>query len=360
MTDILILGGGIIGLATALELRQRGCRVRVVCRDRQEAAGFVAAGMIAPQAEGLSGPQLELGLASRALYPDWIARLEALTGLDCGYWPSGILVPYFEAGEVSHHPDHCDGHRFAAAEARAHQPGLGDVQGAIWYPHEAQVDNRRRLMRALLEANRRLGVELIDGVSVERLLPQGDRLLGVETATGLLQAEHYVLAAGSWSGQLLDLPVRPIKGQMFSVRQPADAPCPLRTVLFGPGTYIVPRRDGLIVVGATAEDIGFRPGNTPTGTSALMAAASRLFPPLANYPVEEIWWGYRPGTPDEGPLLGPSGYGNLTLATGHYRNGILYSPITAQLVSDWILEHRTSPLLEAFHQQRFSGVGANS
>ena len=356
MTDFLILGGGIIGLATALELRQRGCTVRVVCRDRQEAAGYVAAGMIAPQAEGLQGPQLELGLASRALYPAWIARLEAISGLDCGYWNSGILVPYFDDREVSHHPSHPDSQRFSSADALRQQPGLGEIRGAIWYPHDAQVDNRRRLMQALIEANRQLGVELLDGVTVQQLLPQGDRLVGVETATGLLQAEHYILAAGSWSGQLLDLPVQPIKGQMFSVRQPDGAAHPLRSVLFGPGTYIVPRRDGLIVVGATAENVGFCGGSTPAGTSHLMAAACRLFPPLATYSVEELWWGYRPGTPDEGPLLGRSPYRNLSLATGHYRNGILYAPITAKLLTESLLDHQNPDLLQAFHWQRFSGV----
>jgi thiazole synthase len=142
---------------------------------------------------------------------------------------------------------------------------------------------------------------------------------------------------------------------MLSVQAPVHSTVqPLLTrVLFGPETYIVPRRDGRIIIGATSEDVGFTPGNTPAGIKRLLERAIRLYPVLADYPINECWWGYRPATPDEWPVLGPSAIANLTFATGHYRNGILLAPITASLIADWILQENQDPLLSHFSCQRF-------
>jgi glycine/D-amino acid oxidase-like deaminating enzyme len=148
--------------------------------------------------------------------------------------------------------------------------------------------------------------------------------------------------------------VWPRKGQMLSIRaQDPSEIQPLRQVLFGDRIYIVPRRDGLIVVGATSEDVDFRPGNTPAGLNRLLSEALRLYPALQDFPLVETWWGYRPATPDELPILGPSALDNLTLATGHYRNGVLLTPITAQLIADWVLAQKADPLLSAFRWDRF-------
>jgi thiazole synthase len=144
---------------------------------------------------------------------------------------------------------------------------------------------------------------------------------------------------------------------MLSVRVPDHAVIannlPLQTVLFGHEVYIVPRQDGRIVIGATSEDVGFTPHNTPMGLQVLLTAAIRLFPELKHYPIEETWWGFRPATPDEWPILGSSPYENLTLATGHYRNGILLAPITALWMTNHILQQQPDPLLDAFHFKRF-------
>jgi thiazole synthase len=191
-------------------------------------------------------------------------------------------------------------------------------------------------------------------LSVEALAQAGDRIVGVQTDAGLLSADRYVLAAGAWASQLLPLPVKPVKGEMFSVRAPLnDGELPLQRVLFGPETYIIPRRNGRIVVGATSEQVGFTAGNTPDGLRSLLDRAVRLYPALKHYPIDEIWWGFRPGTPDELPILGRSYCENLVLATGHYRNGILLAPITAQLTADLLCDNREDPLLRAFAWDRF-------
>jgi glycine oxidase ThiO len=330
--DWVIIGGGIMGMAIALELRLRGESVTILSRSASEAAAQAAAGMLAPQAEGLApGPMLDLCLASRELYPDWTRKLAALTGLDVGYWPCGILAPAYDQADFSHPA--------AAWQSRAaitpHQAGLSPaVQGGWWFPDDAQVDNRQ-LYAALQAAVGQLGVKVQSGVTSEALVTAGARVSHLQTSAGDWRADRqFILATGAWS-QLLAVPVVPRKGQLLALRGPG--PLPLTTVLFGSDIYLVPRRDGRIVVGATSETVGFTAGNTARGLQQLIAAATRLMPALQDFGVEETWWGFRPTTPDELPILGPSAWENLTLATGHGRNGILLTPITGQLIADWVL-----------------------
>jgi thiazole synthase len=235
-----------------------------------------------------------------------------------------------------------------------YQPGLADdVVGGWWYPEDGQVDNRA-LARVLWTAAESLGVELKEGITVEAIEQQQGQVLGVQTNAGLIRAEHYVLAGGAWSNELLPLPVRPKKGQMLSLRVPEFVPeLPLKRILYGQDIYIVPRRDRRIIIGATSEDVGFTPHNTPAGIQKLLQSAIRLYPQLQDYPIEELWWGFRPATPDELPILGTSHCKNLTLATGHYRNGILLAPITAALIADLVCEQKSDSLLTQFNYSRF-------
>lgn len=361
VNDVVIIGGGTMGLAIALELRWRGANVTVLSRSFAEAALHAAAGMLAPQAERLSpGSMLDLCLQSRAMYPDWTRKLEEFTGLDAGYWACGILAPMYEdigAGAVGEdREDGAWGAEWLDREAiHYHQPGLSsEVIGGWWYPRDAQVDNRA-LAKALRMAVQEAGVQLQEGVAVHQLWYQDQQVCGVRTAQGLVQAGHYVLATGAWSQALLPIPVHPKKGQMLSLRMDDSdrQSLGLHQVLFGSGIYIVPRRQGRIVLGATSEAVGFTPNNTPAGIQTLLKNATRLVPQLAQFPIEEFWWGFRPNTPDELPILGNSPYNNLTLATGHYRNGILLAPVTAKLIADQVMHQGTNSPLAPFHWSRF-------
>ncbi|MBD2427863.1 glycine oxidase ThiO [Phormidium sp. FACHB-1136] len=366
--DILVVGGGIMGLAIALELRQQGASVAVLSRDFAAAASHAAAGMLAPRAEGIPpGLMLDLCLASLERYPDWVAKIEALTGQSVGYWPSGILAPRFQVPDLSDSTtqqsqenqviqESAQG-QWLTTEALAHyQPGLGaGVKGAFWYPEDGQVNNQA-LVKALRTAVLDLGVTIHEGVGATALRQSQGRIERVCTAqAGDFQADHIVLAAGAWSHDLLPVPVFPKKGEMASLRVPPALGTvqPLQRVLFGENIYIVPRQDGRIVLGATGKDVGFAPGNTAAGVHQLLANAIALLPWLADCTLEQTWWGYRPATPDEMPLLGPGPAANLTLATGHYRNGILLAPITAHLIAEF-LAGRTPNLLPPFSYQRFN------
>jgi glycine oxidase ThiO len=348
-TEIIVIGGGVIGLATAIELRLLGAEVTILCSDFKAAAGHAAAGMLAPQAEQIpTGSMLDLCLASRELYPSWIQKIESISGVDAGYWQCGILAPRHTQPEQN--LEWLD-----APTIHAQQSGLSEsIIGGYWYPADGQVDNRA-LIRSLFSASQSLGVKFLDGVAVKTIHYRQNRITQLETSQGNMSAQHYILATGAWSQQLLPIKVVPRKGQMLSVLVPPEQrdTLPLQQVLFGEEVYIVPRRDGKIIIGATSEDVGFTPQNTPQGIQELLTAATRLFPLLQDLPIHETWWGFRPATPDELPILGASVYANLTLATGHYRNGILLTPITAKLIAGLVWHQQADGLLSAMSCQRF-------
>ncbi|AFZ26685.1 glycine oxidase [Cylindrospermum stagnale PCC 7417] len=359
-SDVLIIGGGVIGLAIAIELKLRGANVTVLCRDFRAAAAHAAAGMLAPDAENIQNQaMLSLCWRSRSLYPDWTRKLEELTGLNTGYWPCGILAPVYQHQDEKNpslSPSSPESPAYWLDQAAIHQyqPGLGaEVLGGWWYPEDAQVDNQA-LAGVLWATAESLGVELKDGVTVEAIRQQQGQVVGVQTNIGDMRAAEYVLATGAWSNQLLPLPVSPRKGQMLSVQIPEFVPeLPLTRVLYGQDIYIVPRRNRSIIIGATSEDVGFTPHNTPAGIQSLLQAAIRLYPQLEHYPILKFWWGFRPATPDELPILGNSHCKNLTFAVGHHRNGILLTPITAALIADLIWSQKSDPLLANFHYSRF-------
>lgn len=360
--DILIIGGGIIGLSIAVELKLRGASVTILSRDVQQAATHAAAGMLAPRAEDLPpDSMLDLCLKSLSLYPNWISKLEDLSGTTTGYWACGVLAPVLAKDESKSKP-HPSSSQTSSSQtwldsiAIHHaQPGLSpDVIGGWWFPEDGQVDNRA-LEQALRVTAQTLGVEIREGVSVTAIQQQHGRVIGLSTSAGSFQAEHYILATGAWTSALLPVPVQPRKGQMLAVQVPQaeQTGLPLQQVLYGEEIYIVPRQDGRILIGATVENVGFTPHNTPAGLQSLLNQAIRLYPVLQNFPIQECWWGFRPATPDELPILGQSHCQNLTLATGHYRNGILLAPITATLIADQVWQQQTHPLLNAFSWERF-------
>ena len=360
--QVLILGGGLMGLAIAHQLARRGQSVAVLSRRRNEAAGFVAAGMLAPHAEGLSGNLLRLGQLSLERIPRWVAQIEADSGLPCGLRTTGIVVPFKNEQERDRYPTAAYGEALDRQKLEQLLPGIAPAWTAgLLFAQDGQIDNRRQLMRALESACVDRGVNFQEGVEVLELLKQDGKLTGVRTrdSEGMLstlECHRAVLCSGAWSAQLLpELPVFPVKGQMVSLQTPRGA---LRHVIFGPGTYMVPREDGLVVVGATSEpEAGFNEGLTPQGQQSLNQGIAALLPDAVNWPPMERWWGFRPCTPDEGPLLGQGPIPGLWLACGHHRNGVLLAAITTDLTADAItnptVDSEVSDLLKAFKWSRF-------
>ncbi len=352
-SEIIVIGGGIIGLAIAVELQLRGTSVTLLSRNFQDAAALAAAGMLAPNAEQLtSQPLLELCLKSLHLYSDWIGKIEELSGLKTGYLPTGIIAPIYSKHNLNNSLS--QGQWLDKNNLNFYQPDLGeDVIGGWWYPEDGQVDTLL-LSKALLQTAQSLGVNVKEGVSVQTLAQNKGKITAIQTNQGIFSAQKYVLATGAWSHQLLPIPVHPVKGQMLALQMPKiNGQYPLKRVIYGEQTYLVPRQTGQLIIGATTENVGFEPHNTSEGVQTLLNRAIRLYPQLKDWKIERFWSGYRPGTPDELPILGQGFADNLTLATGHYRNGILLAPVTSSLLADQILQNKTDSLLNNFTFERF-------
>ena len=349
--DAIVVGGGAIGLACAWRTAQRGARVIVLDRERPPAgATRVAAGMLAPVGELTFGePELlELTLAAAELYPSFVAELEAASGMSTGYERCGALHIALDRDEAAELRRVHDLQRSLDLEAewlpprrcRDLEPGLTpSFNGGVHAPGEAAVDPRA-LTATLLAALAAEGVEVRTGVEVAAALTEGERLVGVRTSDGEeLRASSTVLAAGAWSGQAEWLPeearpsVRPVKGQILELRTPDGEP-PCERILASERVYLVPRPDGRLIVGATVEERGFDTAVTAGGIHELLREAYRLLPDVAEMELVEAMAGLRPGTPDNLPLIGPGAIDGLVLATGHYRNGILLAPLTAERVAE--------------------------
>ncbi len=359
---LLILGGGLMGLAIAHELAQKGKRVEILSRSRSEAAGFVAAGMLAPHAEGLKGELLRLGQTSLQRHPRWIESIETNSQMSCGLKTCGIVVPFENLKDCEYYPTYKFGKKLNREELLHEVPGLSEKwKLGLLFKQDGQIDNRRLLMRALEKACVELGVHFQEGVEVIEIMKDSNKFNGVKIKDingniNHLKSEEAVLCCGAWSKQIFKtLPIFPVKGQMLSIQGPKQI---LKRIIFGPGIYLVPRDDGLIIVGATSErEAGFQKGLTPKGQCELQNGIQSLIPELDQLPHMERWWGFRPCTPDEGPLLGMSSINGLWLATGHHRNGVLLAAITAELIGKSIcsssLSNEESSFLSKFRWDRF-------
>lgn len=364
--DVVVVGGGLMGCAVALRLRQAGASVLVLERALPGAeASSAAAGILAPQMEAEGpGPFLDLCLRSRALYPAFAEELRALTGVDVMYAPSGVLRAAFDDAGAQHLEATAAWQRAVGlraelldgTEARALEPTLSPAAVAgLHFPDDHQVDNRL-LVRALVMAAARAGARFRTG-AVRGVVSEGGRAVGVDVDGALVRAGRaVVIAAGSWSGLVggaaLDpRAVRPARGQMVQLQ--ARLP-PFRHILVSEKGYLVPRADGRVLAGSTMELVGFDKQVTAGGLARILEMLLELCPALADVAVDSTWAGFRPWTEDRLPVLGPGPLEGLVLATGHFRNGILLTPITARLVAQVVLGERPSVDLAPFSHARFA------
>jgi glycine oxidase len=378
--DLLVIGGGVIGLSIAWRARGRGMSVTLLERDATGGGtSRVAAGMLAPVAEaefGESGRRgLELGLRSAELWPQFASHLQAAAGVDVGLLRTGTLLlarDEDEARELERQIAFRDSlgltsRRMRASEARELEPALAPaVRLALEAPDDHSVDPRLVLgaLRAACEA---AGVVVREHAPVARIEtdPSGERVLGAVLGDGeLVASEHVVIAAGAWSGELggvaadARVPVRPVRGQLLRLRDPAG-PGLLSTVVRYEGGYIVPRADGRYVLGATVEERGFDVEPDVGGIYELLRDAHELVPGISELKIEELSVGLRPGTPDNAPAIGRGAAEGLIWATGHHRNGILLAPLTAQLVTQLLAgEQADAELLRACAPERFAAHSA--
>ncbi len=324
---------------------------------------MLAAGI---EAEPGEAPLYALNRLSQSLWPGFAAELEAISGLPIDYRDEGTLVLALTRDDVGQLRFTYEYQRslgialqwLGAAEVRRREPHLHpNLAAAVYSPADHQVDNRR-LGAALTRAFRAVGGRLHERAPVSAIDIAGGRVRGVELERARHAADVVVLAAGAWSAEIAGLPpparppVRPVKGQMLALRMDPAAPL-LRQVLWTPKVYLVPRRDGRLIIGGTVEERGFDRTLTAGGVFALLEGAWRALPAIEELAIDEMWVGFRPGSRDDAPLLGPSPVEGLVLATGHHRNGILLTPVTAAAISRYILEGQLDEAVRPFGIDRF-------
>ncbi|MFC9652924.1 glycine oxidase ThiO [Streptomyces sp. NPDC056937] len=373
-SDVLVIGGGIIGLVTAWRAAQRGLRTAVTDPDPGGGAARVAAGMLAAVTELHYGEETLLGLnlASAARYPGFVAELEAASGQDTGYRTCGTLAVALDTDDRAQLRElHAFQRRsgltsqwLTGRECRRLEPMLAPgVRGGLRVDDDHQIDPRR-LAAALLTACERAGV-VVHRAHADRLSVVRDRAAGAVLADGsALGADQVVLAGGSLSGRLGGVPadvlppVRPVKGQVLRLTVPRTyAPFLSRTLrasVRGSQVYLVPRENGELVVGATSEELGWDTTVTAGGVYQLLRDAHELVPGITELPLTEALAGLRPGSPDNAPLLGPTALPGLSLATGHYRNGVLLTPVTGDVMATVLTTGELPPEARAFSPSRFA------
>jgi len=350
--DVVIIGGGVIGLTIARALALRG--VRDVCLIERGGLGteasFAAAGMLLPQVEADAQDHFfSLACQSRDLYPAFAAALREETGIDVELDTTGTLylaLTEHDQAEIEKRYEWqtragLPVERLSPAEARELEPCISEsTHGALRFPKDIQVENRR-LLSALANSVTKLGVNIAIQTTVDSLIIEGERVRGVHTSRGTINCLKVVIAAGSWSSFINTSPqsaipaIEPVRGQIVCLEA---KPQLTRHVIYSPRGYIVPRQDGRLLAGSTSEHAGFAKCVTAGGISTILRNALDISPAISDFPVVDTWAGLRPRAADGLPVLGPCGeIDGLFCATGHYRNGILLAPLTGELISSAIV-----------------------
>jgi glycine oxidase len=362
--DVAIAGAGLIGSSIALELAQAGLKVAVF--DRAEPgreASWASAGILSPAPESPAMiSMVPLAKASMSLYPALVANVEEISGEKVGFRPKGTIDVFFTKDAIPdlstlialHHGMGLKAEPLRPEDARELEPSLSpELEAAALRPEEASIDNRA-LTHAMLSAAKNSGVEVFAGTGVTGIVQEAGRCTGLKLENETVTAKWTVIAAGCFSAGIEGVkefaPVRPAKGQMVSLR--ADG-LKIERVIWGEKIYIVPRNDGRILAGATVEYVGFDKQVTAGGIEKLLSGAIEVIPEFANARVEETWAGLRPDSPDHLPILGPTDVDGLVIATGHFRSGVLLTPITARLVRQWITERSVELDWERLSPMRF-------
>ncbi len=362
--DAVVAGGGVIGASIALELAEAGLKVALYdAREPGREASWASAGMISPAPENPGMiPFVPISLASVALYPNFIQKVEAISGMDVGYRKDGALDAILDGNveeELStvialQHGVGLRAEALTAQQAREMEPSLNEeIEAAIFRPDEASLDNRV-FTDAVITAALYRGVQIFAKNGAKALWKENGRCKGLILDNSRVEAKWTIIAAGCFSARIEGVapyaPVFPAKGQMIALR--CD-PVEIEHVLWLEHTYLVPRNDGKIIAGSTIERTGFDHDVTAAGMKKILGEAIRLAPELQQARIEETWAGLRPDSPDHLPILGPTDIDGLLIATGHFRSGILLAPITAVLMREWICSQRVSVDWERFSPMRF-------
>lgn len=343
--DCLVVGGGLIGLLSAWELRRAGATVVLAERGHAGREASWAGGGILSPLYPWRYPDAVTALArwSQGAYPDLAREIAARGGVDPEWTASGLLI--LDTDEAAAARDWAARWGYACetpagAALAACEPALRGAGQALWFPEIAQIRNPR-LTRGLRAAATAAGVEILEDCEVRRILLDGERAVGAQTADGSLAAGCVLVAAGPWSAALVEgfgvpLPVTPVRGQMILLRA---APGTLSRIVLQRARYVIPRRDGHVLVGSTLEEVGFDKSTTDEARRELHEFAVGLFPQLADATIERQWAGLRPSAPAGIPYIGEhTKISGLFLNTGHYRNGVVLAPASAKLVADLILD----------------------
>jgi glycine oxidase len=364
-SDVVIVGGGIIGLSLAYQLALQKASVTVLERGQiGQEASTAGAGILAPQAEMEEmSPLTDLCLASKSLYSSFVQELVSRTGVDIEFSQTGLLYVGFSGEDQQELARRYRWQKERGLPVQQLSPGEAleveknlnpNIVRALFFPQEAYVDNIK-LVEALRIACGQMHVQLVTGCQGISVKADGHCVMGVESNSGFWKTGKTVIAAGSWSGMVTTpltyrIPISPVRGQVIAVK--SSLPFLGRTVYSHKG-YLVPRRDGRIFLGTTVEWAGYDKSVTVDGVHQILSATLEILPGIKPFPIQNFWAGFRPHCEDGNPVLGPSEIEGLIFATGHFRNGLLLAPITAKLLADLILNGTTSKLLEGFSPSRF-------
>ena len=372
--DVVVVGGGVIGLTVARALALRGAQ-NVVLIERGSLgaeSSWAAAGMLAPQAEADCADQFfQFCCQSRDIYPAFAAALLEESGIDIELETTGTLYLAFTDSDVNELEKRFEWQsaaglqieRFDAEIAKLIEPSISpEVRAALKFPLDTQVENRR-LISALANSTEKLGVRMLTGTTVEGLRIERGCVVAVETSRGFVSTGNVVIASGAWASLIKtpyphsSLRIEPIRGQMLCFEA---NPQICNHVIYSPRGYLVPRGDGRLLAGSTTEHAGFDKRVTAAGVNSILTAALEISPLVGSLGLTASWAGLRPCAPDNLPVLGACAeIGRLFYATGHYRNGILLAPLTGELIAQAVVENKVSPVLDIFSPDRFDTVTVN-